>query len=399
MDQVKVALRYLKRVHFWIICPLVTLLGLGGWFMAVGALDEQKEEFVSSIDRAYGDVNSWAAPHANSGVAESMTSLIDKTRNEIKEAWQNKAEQQKEVLKWDFTSDKGWDQGTKAGFLNIVEPLRPIENFVVIDEARKTVGVAPSNDLNKSQREMYRDYIQKELPRLAKIAGAAWVYKGGRLIVDDPALENAIVKWEPPSQQEIIRKHFNDKWKNSANKAGIPTTLEVLYAQEDLWVLGHLMQIIARTNEGATTRHSAAVRRIMNIDIGKEAVESDVQIVSVGEGGEKGSRQKAEPPDPAAIKNPADGRYVDNNYEPLTAEDLKKFMGNAEIDLEQAYLAVAKRIPLRMRVSMDQRFIDKLLVECANSELTVEVRQLTICLLYTSPSPRDATLSRMPSSA
>ena len=28
-----------------------------------------------------------------------------------------------------------------------------------------------------------------------------------------------------------------------------------------------------------------------------------------------------------------------------------------------------------------------------------EVRAVTVCLLYTSPSPRDATLSRMPSSA
>lgn len=104
-----------------------------------------------------------------------------------------------------------------------------------------------------------------------------------------------------------------------------------------------------------------------------------MQIVAVGEGGDKKESGRKNDPDPAAIPNPADGRYVDNNYEPLTADDLQKFMGNnAEIDLEQAYLAVAKRIPLRMKVSMDQRFVDKLLVECANSELTVEVRQLTI---------------------
>ena len=36
-------------------------------------------------------------------------------------------------------------------------------------------------------------------------------------------------------------------------------------------------------------------------------------------------------------------------------------------------------------------------------ELTVQAKELSelnvICLLYTSPSPRDATLSRMPSSA
>ena len=33
------------------------------------------------------------------------------------------------------------------------------------------------------------------------------------------------------------------------------------------------------------------------------------------------------------------------------------------------------------------------------SEILVRLELPTICLLYTSPSPRDATLSRMPSSA
>ena len=33
------------------------------------------------------------------------------------------------------------------------------------------------------------------------------------------------------------------------------------------------------------------------------------------------------------------------------------------------------------------------------NEKTEKMKHLNICLLYTSPSPRDATLSRMPSSA
>ena len=34
-----------------------------------------------------------------------------------------------------------------------------------------------------------------------------------------------------------------------------------------------------------------------------------------------------------------------------------------------------------------------------NTDLSKSQLQLRVCLLYTSPSPRDATLSRMPSSA
>ena len=35
----------------------------------------------------------------------------------------------------------------------------------------------------------------------------------------------------------------------------------------------------------------------------------------------------------------------------------------------------------------------------AGTDLEDKLTNITICLLYTSPSPRDATLSRMPSSA
>ena len=42
-----------------------------------------------------------------------------------------------------------------------------------------------------------------------------------------------------------------------------------------------------------------------------------------------------------------------------------------------------------------------IIVPVFNEEGSLEElhRQITSCLLYTSPSPRDATLSRMPSSA
>ena len=43
------------------------------------------------------------------------------------------------------------------------------------------------------------------------------------------------------------------------------------------------------------------------------------------------------------------------------------------------------------------KFCDQLGETIVGMEGVIE--QLTICLLYTSPSPRDATLSRMPSSA
>ena len=53
------------------------------------------------------------------------------------------------------------------------------------------------------------------------------------------------------------------------------------------------------------------------------------------------------------------------------------------------------------------REVGRLKAECGlppadparEAEQIARLRQLAVCLLYTSPSPRDATLSRMPSSA
>ena len=46
-------------------------------------------------------------------------------------------------------------------------------------------------------------------------------------------------------------------------------------------------------------------------------------------------------------------------------------------------------VPLERGLGLSQRFIDK----------PIPAAQSILCLLYTSPSPRDGLLSRMPSSA
>ena len=58
---------------------------------------------------------------------------------------------------------------------------------------------------------------------------------------------------------------------------------------------------------------------------------------------------------------------------------------SAELDLE--------------RVRFREKWIQNLREEMANIAAFSETIETDHCLLYTSPSPRDATLSRMPSSA
>ena len=76
-----------------------------------------------------------------------------------------------------------------------------------------------------------------------------------------------------------------------------------------------------------------------------------------------------------------------------------------ENKLKTALLAIKTGIPIEEASrSIDWKDFEGLVAEILESKNFEVVRNFrmkkpTICLLYTSPSPRDATLSRMPSSA
>src|SRR5262249_9134089 len=75
-------------------------------------------------------------------------------------------------------------------------------------------------------------------------------------------------------------------------------------------------------------------------------------------------------------RDPAEGRYVDDKYKRLEAARLRSALKSTTP--EDALLAVAKRMPVRIRVSIDQRRLNLLLAQCGNSNLPVEVRQVRI---------------------
>ena len=71
--------------------------------------------------------------------------------------------------------------------------------------------------------------------------------------------------------------------------------------------------------------------------------------------------------------------------------------------MKKEFRVIADLLPRNIRV-LDVGCGDGSLMSHLIKEKNIEVRGLEIveenvCLLYTSPSPRDATLSRMPSSA
>ena len=402
MDKLKVILKKLKKHHFWIVCSLVTLVAIVMVFMAIGTLNEERSAQSSKISSTQSSVEQlrMAQLHPNKQYHDEQEALNKKASQAIAQAWASRYDRQADLLVWPEELD--------SRLVQKVEGLRPIESAEIDD----TSFHMP----RRQERTFYSDFIKEEIPALAEMIGARWNPTGGNRSntmgmeeTEEDTGPPPLVLWDQSNQQELKRDHFD--W-SATDAEGVPTTLQLLYAQEDLWVLEALMEIIKETNGNEIAAHKANIRQIHEISFGRGAGKptGEILVLQSGDsgsggpggppGGPPGSGDGGVPGEGAppfgaeggvpgqggfggsgdsggpSSNSPAELRYVDKDYEPLTAAGLQ-----AAVDSEDpgdAYLAVAKRMPVRMRFTMDQRRIPRLLLACANSDLTVEVRQVHV---------------------
>ena len=82
---------------------------------------------------------------------------------------------------------------------------------------------------------------------------------------------------------------------------------------------------------------------------------------------------------------------------PADTHPLKIF--NASAGSGKTYRLVKEYIKLLLDEEKSDHQFAHILAMTFTNKAALEMKERIICLLYTSPSPRDATLSRMPSSA
>ena len=385
MDQLKEYFGVFKRQHFWFVAPVLLVLGVVVWFMASKSLTEEFSSNKSTVEGLLSKMRavSGSEKHPNPEFHEGMQQLIDGRRENVRAAWQTKYDNQKQDLVWpEVTPD----------FRDAVKDMNPIEK---VDFKTQTI--------QQSLRRSYKRFVDEKLPQLASDIGAKWsptkarggsAYRRSReAAADDGGVvdQSQLVIWNPDNQA-IIEERFD--WPST------PTTLQVLYAQEDIWVLENLIGIIKETNGDVQTRSQAAIKQIAFIQLGsdvekpsfrvlvpqpmvgnedgltEEEMEMEMEVVGgdesgaggtgFGTEGEGGFDADGNPlPKQDVLASLVANRYVDNNYQPI-----------ADLAGLEASAAVAKRIPVRMRLLVDQRSLNRLLIACANSKLTLEVRQL-----------------------
>ncbi len=418
MDKLKEQLAVAGKYWFWIATAMVTLISLLGWWMASSRLDA---EFESASNKISGDaqkitsVRSMIPEHPSEKTHQEMEKLIESRKEAVVDAWESIYERQQAIFVWPVDE-------LQDDFVREFKDLIPIElkvAFPTLEEDEKDTSL-----LNR-----YRFYIENALPKIAEIAKTKWVAKfdavGGGYGMDGggyggdyggeydggyggamPGMgspesyltgrdDGPLVQWDGGSQNMLLQDLF--PW-----RGGMPKTLDVLYSQENLWILRQMMQIIATVNGDVGQRFQAKIRQINRLAIGKSVPKTagtvskpvneaaggmmggdygeygdDGDYGDGGDYGEYGGDDMGMMGGPMGVTlDPGDNRYVDTQGKPVTAEQMRAALSsNSPTD---AFMAVAKRVPVMMSFKMDQRAVPELLAACGSAPLMVEVRQVRI---------------------
>ncbi len=205
-----------------------------------------------------------------------------------------------------------------------------------------------------------------------------------------------------------------------------PTPLQCYMLQQDLWLLEAMFRIIREVNGDSNANDLSPIKTIDHVVFGREVGgklgeltppdqrlagkartesalgggvdfgsdedygdedydddEDDYSSILSGGGGGKmsgmsgagmggdGSVSLA-----AGSSVPYHNLYVDVNFEPLPADVVKQVITSQELPEENLELIVAKRIPVRIALRMDERRIGDFMAACANSPFAFEIQQI-----------------------
>jgi len=410
MDQLRTVVNILWTQRFWVLTVVGTIVGTVFWSMAATDLDAQFKERKGKIDGAFASVTSISgeAMHPNENVNQGDMIQAILQRDYVLKVWKELYEKQRaEVLYW---------------------PEHISKEFVAYMDQRQF-----GDNIRSDMRGFYHNYIETQFDALVEIVkakktadrnaggrgggyggegrgygGEGGDYGGGGAAVmsgDGLVEEDYLVQWldQGKVQQKLL---FKTK----------PSALKVWVTQEDLWVYETLLNVIADTNKarGATIPDNTAVRVILNLQVGSEAAVMSAGKVLIPQGaaaadgemgdygggemggfggGEMGGYAGGEMGgfgggemggfgggemggyggrEGTGAEGGGDAALVANRY--LDAE------GNPDPGSVEGPFGTTefRQLPIRMKLSMDERWIPRLLIECANATLPIEVKQLRI---------------------
>ena len=229
------------------------------------------------------------------------------------------------------------------------------------------------------------------------------------------------VKWSDINQDLWYQKLtvFQGRDDNS-REINAPNPLQCYMLQQDLWLLEAMFRIIRQVNGGSNANDLSKIKQIDHVVFGQNAGSGklgalmpvdprlakrasaaaegagldhdgggDDDPFNEPDGGDQdfgsrfggGDRSGGTGSPNMALgggagKVPYHNRYVDLNFEPIAAEAVKAIINGDALPDTNLELIVAKRIPFRIALKMDEREIANFMAACANSDFAFEIQQV-----------------------
>ncbi|MDR0335560.1 MAG: hypothetical protein LBI18_00540 [Planctomycetaceae bacterium] len=403
------SLETVKKYIFWACIPIGLLFPAFTTFSAVTSITKafnDRKSVLESTKKTTEGISSDRS-HPNEITITDIQNCIKELRVRVMQAWMTLEKDQRERNLWpedvgaefreEVTKLKFFDEMTinaRELYLNFVEKYLPqLEIFV--DRRR----VQQKNDQGEwKEMEPNTTVASSNTSSDMGMGGMDRGSSGGGM--PDMNIMGTTENTLPlgPDGEEIYRYVGTVDWPNPETRtvtsswARLPKSNEVWFAQEELWVYHALLSVIKESNTEATGPHNAVVKRIENLLIGQAAAaalesRSSSRLGGAGgassmEGGEYSSMDSAggdggggltvarTEEDVITIKK--NNRYVDDKAKPLKANDKAPF--------DQF-----KRMPICLRLIVDQRRIPEILVNCANCSMPIDVLWVRINPAATKP--------------
>ncbi len=380
-----------------------------------------------------GEPNATVAAHPNDRTQKEMDARIKDAAKAALEAWKIRWDEQAAILKKNEQTRIEQDLEVPEHVRKALAKFNPPEalpfdekdpisdnmRFTFKENVKKRmpfladiVGTTWKYDENKEEDDSKADAASNRGRPNIGVGGGRGGGRGGGGAADaaQPVVINDLVNWDEKNQDLWNTKitQFTGFYGNKSSNND-PSTHQILALQQDLDILEAMLSIIAEVNDGYRANDLAPIEQIDHILVGQQAVsklgklspitmevsKAQKQASAVGQqaaGGISAVRprtnmasQRNKYAVPGAGKefdkrdsdSPFHGRYVDRNFKQLSEQEITNVVKSPQLT-NQSYLAVAKRVPVRVAVKMDERKIGDFLAAAANSPFNFEVRQVRL---------------------
>lgn len=385
MDKIKIAVAWAKKNGFWLGAGFLALAQVVCWIVVAGMIDDSREKYTSEVKSKIQQANAimnvaaeeGVRTHPNTATEQGMRQLLSQSADEIIQAWKLRYDAQANILQWpqEIQADQK--------FLDHFNVHNPPETYPGESER----GI-------ESYSLLYMNQIPRQMERICKnVLKAKWKYdpqytRADYNVSTEEELSRFAVVWDETNQDLWYSKLTRfEGYDDHAGSMKGPTGLQIYMLQQDLWLLEAMFEVIRKINGDVSANDLAKIKRIDHLVFGREANLRLGQLTPLAGSGT--ANLVATPPDaevtpttfdPRASRKPFHGRYVDAAFNPISADDVQKVLQAVKkgemLPDSKLELIVAKRVPVRIALRMDEREIPNFMTACANSPFAFEIHQV-----------------------